>query len=79
MSKKKEKNVLSPFLFQARQFSSDWVPHTKKSHSCVPEMTKVGPSTLTDITQSQDQEKLGVHDACSPPGRLTDTELNCHE
>lgn len=22
---------------------------------------------------------LGVHDACSPPGRLTDTELNCHE
>lgn len=55
-------NVLSPFLFQARQFSSDWVPHTKKSHSCVPEMTKVGPSTLTDITQSQDQKNSKPHE-----------------
>lgn len=35
---------------------------TKKSHSCVPEMTKVGPSTLTNITQSQDQKNSKPHE-----------------
>lgn len=51
-----------PFSSKQGSFLLIGCPTQKKSHSCVPEMTKVGPSTLTDITQSQDQKNSKPHE-----------------